>query len=183
VSVPILIFSSPYFQHRVGINKMVNNRPDTPQEQAPEIKGELRRLKNVVGKHRICWEVWPLFYLDDNGQKVQIGFDLEIFGTHSNEQQTLEPGSHESAEILQDLKTVAESVIPKEQQYCRSEIQVYDNLIQFSPLRKFRDDFTVGVKITHRSGYDRPVDACEIECLKQIQENLKRLGAKKGRWK
>lgn len=162
---------------------MGNNRSNTPQEQTSEIKGELSYLKNLVGKHRVCWEVWPLFYLDDTGNKVQIGFDLEIFGTHSGEQQTIEPGSHESAEVLQDLKKVAESVIPQEQQYCRSEIHVFDNLMQFSPLRKFRDDFTVGIKITHRSGYDRPVDACEIECLKTIQENLDKLGAQKGHWK
>ena len=145
--------------------------------------GDLSYLKNLVNKHRVCWEVWPLFYLDKNGVKFQIGFDLEIFGTHSNEQQTLEPGSQESAEILEDLKKVAESIIPQEKQYCRSEIQVFDDLIQFSPLRKFRDDFTVGIKITHRSGYDRPVDACEIECLKQIEEKLKELGAQMGHWK
>lgn len=165
------------------MNKMGNNRSDTPQELTPEIKRELRYLKNLVRKHRVCWEVWPLFYLDDTGNKVQIGFDLEIFGTHSNEQQTLEHGTHESAEILQDLKKLAESIVPRDQQYCRSEIQVFDNLIQFSPLRRFRDDFTVGIKITHRSGYDRPVDACEIECLKQLQENLHKLGAQKGRWR
>jgi hypothetical protein len=147
------------------------------------VSDQIQELKNLITRHRVCWEVWPLFYLDKNGDKVQIGFDLEIIGTHSNEQQTLEPGSQESAEVLQDLKKVAESVIPQEKQYCRSEIQVFDNLIQFSPLRKFRDDFTVGVKITHRSGYDRPVDACEIECLKQIEEKLKELGAQKGHWK
>jgi hypothetical protein len=162
---------------------MGNNGSNTPQERTPEIKRKLSYLRNLVRKHRVCWEVWPLFYSDNTGNKVQIGFDLEIFGTHSNEEQTLEPGPQESAEILRDLKKVAESIIPKEQQYCRSEIQVFDNLIQFSPLRRFRDDFTVGIKITHRSGYDRPVDACEIECLKQIQENLHKLGAQKGRWR
>ena len=162
---------------------MGNNGPDTRQGQPPKIGGERIDLKNLVNKHRICWEVWPLFYLDNNGQKVQIGFDLEIFGTHSDEHETVEPGSQESAEILQDLKEVAESSIPREKQYCRSEVQVFDNLIQFSPQRKFRDDFTVGIKITHRSGYDRPVDACEIECLKEIEEKLTELGVQKGHWK
>lgn len=147
------------------------------------VSDQIQELKNLITRHRVCWEVWPLFYLDRNGDKVQIGFDLEVIGTHSNEQQTLEPGSQESAEILQDLKKVAESIVPQEKQYCRSEIQVFDNLIQFSPLRKFRDDFTVGIKITHRSAYDRAVDACEIECLKQMEEKLKKLGAQKGHWK
>lgn len=162
---------------------MVNNQSNTLKDRASRIDRDLRHLKNLVNKHRVCWEVWPLFYLVDNGQKVQIGFDLEIIGTHSDDQQTLERGSHESAEILQDLKKVAEFIVPQEKQLCRSEIQVYDNLIQFSPLRKFRDDFTVGIKITHRSGYDRPVDACEIDCLKQIEDRLKELGAQKGRWR
>ncbi|MGB7291765.1 MAG: hypothetical protein WBD99_06320 [Thermodesulfobacteriota bacterium] len=162
---------------------MVNNGPNTLKEQASKIDRELSDLKKLVNKHRVCWEVWPLFYLGKDGVKVQIGFDLEIFGTHSNKHPTLEPGSQESAEILKDLKKVAEFIIPRDKQYCRSEIQVFDNLIQFSPLRKFRDDFTVGIKITHRSGYERPVDACEIECLKQIEERLKQLGAQKGHWK
>lgn len=176
--VSVLIFSTG-----LTINKMGNNRSNTPQEQAPEMKRELSYLRNLVRRHRVCWEVWPLFYLGDTGNKVQIGFDVEIFGTHANEQQTLEPGTQESTEILQDLKKVAESIIPQDQQFCRSEVQVFDNLIQFSPLRKFRDDYTVGIKITHRSGYDRPVDACEIECLKEIQQNLDKLGAQKGHWR
>jgi hypothetical protein len=162
---------------------MRNNGSNTRQDQPPKIGAELIYLKKLVNKHRVCWEVWPLFYLDNSGDKIQIGFDLEIFGTHSGEQQTIEPGSQESAEILQDLKEVAESSIPQEIPQCRSEIQVFDNLIQFSPLRRFRDDFTVGIKITHRSGYDRPVDACEIECLKEIEEKLRKLGAQKGHWK
>ena len=162
---------------------MGSNGSNTRLEQPSKIYGELSYLKKLVRKHRVCWEVWPLFYLGKDGDKVQIGFDLEVIGTHSDDQQTLEPGSQESAEILQDLKKVAEFIVPQEKQYCRSEIQVFENLIQFSPLRKFRDDFTVGIKITHRSGYDRPVDTCEIECLKQIEEKLKKLGAQKGHWK
>jgi hypothetical protein len=175
--------SVPIFSAGHGINKMGNNRSNTGKGQAAKIDGELRYLKKLVNKHRVCWEVWPLFYLGKDGDKVQIGFDLEVIGTHSGDQQTLEPGSQESAEILEDLKQIAEFIVPQEKQYCRSEIQVFDNLIQFSPLRKFRDDFTVGIKITHRSGYDRPVDECEIECLKQIEERLKVLGAQKGHWK
>ncbi len=162
---------------------MGNSGSDTRQGQPPKIGGELSDLSILVKKHRVCWEVWPLFYLDNNGNKVQIGFDLEIFGTHCDEHETAEPGSQESAEILQDLKEVAESSIPQEKHYCRSEVQVFDNLIQFSPQRKFRDDFTVGIKITHRSGYDRPVDTCEIECLKEIEEKLTELGVQKGHWK
>lgn len=144
---------------------------------------QIKELKNLITRHRVCWELWPLFYLDKNGDRVQIGFDLEIIGTHYGEQKTVEPGSHESAEILQDLKKVAESIIPRETQQCRSEIQVFDNLIQFSPLRKLRDDFTVGIKITHRTGFDRPVDECEIQCIKEIEKKLRELGAQKGHWK
>ncbi len=162
---------------------MVNNRLNTLKEQASKIDRELSYLKKLVNKRRVCWDVWPLFYLGKDGVKLQIGFDLEVIGTHSDDQQTSEPGSQESAEILQDLKKVAEFIVPQEKQLCRSEIQVHDNLIQFSPLRKFRDDFTVGIKITHRSGYDRPVDACEIDCLKQIEDRLEELGAQKGHWK
>jgi hypothetical protein len=165
------------------LNKMGNNGSNTVKDRASKIHGEIRYLRKLVNRHRVCWEVWPLFYLGKDGVKVQIGFDLEVIGTHPDDQNTLEPGSQESAEILQDLKKVAAFIVPQEKQLCRSEIQVYDNLIQFSPLRKFRDDFTVGIKITHRSGYDRPVDACEIDCLKQIEDRLKELGAQKGHWK
>jgi hypothetical protein len=162
---------------------MGNNGSNTLKEQASKTYRELSYLKKLVNKHRVCWEVWPLFYLGKDGVKVQIGFDLEVIGTHTDDEQTLEPGSQESAEILHDLKKVAEFIVPQEEQLCRSEIQVYDNLIQFSPLRKFRDDFTVGIKITHRTGYDRPVDKCEIDCLKQIEDRLKEVGAQKGHWR
>jgi hypothetical protein len=34
----------------------------------------------------------------------------------------------------------------------------------------------VAIRLVHREGYERPVDACEERCLKEIQARLRELG-------
>lgn len=38
------------------------------------------------------------------------------------------------------------------------------------------------IKILHRHGFDQPVDACEVRCLRDLEQRLVELGAQKDRW-
>jgi len=45
-----------------------------------------------------------------------------------------------------------------------------------------RKDIVVAIDIAHRDRFDRPVDECEMRCLREMKEALKQLGARPERW-
>lgn len=41
-------------------------------------------LKQLVVRHKVCWEVVPIWHVPLGGRKVKIGFEVELFGTHDH---------------------------------------------------------------------------------------------------
>ncbi len=41
---------------------------------------EPAKLKELVRQHKVCWETWPEYHIDREGNKIQIGFELELLG-------------------------------------------------------------------------------------------------------
>jgi hypothetical protein len=144
---------------------------------------EFEKTKELVIQHKVCWEVWPKYHVDRNGKKVEIGFELDLIGTHYHPVKTPLPGCVECAKVYEDLKQIAKWIIPKEERDSLYEIRPFDSSIHQAPMRKFRKDITLTIKILHREGFDRPIDACEIECLKEMKNKLKELGARQGYWR
>jgi hypothetical protein len=141
--------------------------------------GELREL---VRKHKVCWEVWPEYHIDRKGKKIQIGFELDLIGTHFQPGHTPEPGCAECVKVYDDLKRIALWIMPKEERDSRYEIGVFDASIHNASQRKSRADIVVPIRILHREGFDRPTDDCEVRCLSEMEEKLKELGAQKVYW-
>ena len=38
------------------------------------------------------------------------------------------------------------------------------------------DEIAIAIRLIHREGYERPIDACEELCLKEIRLRLRALG-------
>lgn len=162
---------------------MANNKSDLGQSQTIPSGDEFAKLNELVMQHKVCWEVWPEYHMDQDGKKVQIGFELDLVGTHYHPEHAPLPGCAECVKVYDDLKQVAQWIIPKEERHSRYKIGIFDSSIHYSSRRKSRKDITLTIQILHREGFDRPVDACEVECLKEMEEKLKQLGAQKEQWK
>ncbi len=143
---------------------------------------EFGRLKELVRQHKVCWEVWPEYHIDREGKRIQIGFELELMGTHYRPEHSPEPDCNECAKVYQELKRIAQWITPKEERDSYYEIGVFDASIHYASQRKFRKEVTLSIKIMHREGFDRPTDACEVRCLTEMEEKLQKLGAHKGNW-
>lgn len=162
---------------------MANNESDLQQSQAIHSDDEFVKLRQLVMQHKVCWEDWPEYHIDQDGKRVQIGFELELIGTHYHPEQSPVPGCAECVKVYEDLKQITQWIIPKEERDSRYKIELFDASIYYSPQRKFRKDITISIKILHREGFDRPIDACEVECLKEMEKKLKELGAQKINWR
>lgn len=62
------------------------------------------------------------------------------------------------------------------------EISADDQAVHYSRLRSHRPDVTVCIHILHRQGFELPVDACEVRCLKEMERQLAELGASERQW-
>jgi hypothetical protein len=84
--------------------------------------------------------------------------------------------------IYEDLSRIAHWIIPKEEFDTLYEIGVFDASIHYSSKRRFKPEVILTIKILHREGFDRPTDSHEVRVLKEMEEKLERLGARKGSW-
>lgn len=138
------------------------------------------RLKDLVELFRVCWEAWPeeIFV----GSRRQIGYALELIGTHKAGVEHPEPGCEHCHDVFRALREIAEWVLPRETRPSVYEIQTYDQSLSYSPARRNRPDVILTIKILHRDGFERPVDECENRCLKEMEERLRELGAWRRAW-
>ena len=149
------------------------------KEGAKEI---VERLRGLVQRHQICYEVWPEFLMVDGG-KIKVGFNLQLYGTHAHGESRMSPGCERCVQTFNDLRQVADYIMPKEERSSRYEIEPYDRALHESATRQFRAEVGLSMKILHRYGFDQPVDECEQSCLKEMRKALAGLGVPQGKWR
>jgi hypothetical protein len=144
-------------------------------------EGAPAELRELVQRFRVCWEVGP----EDSyreGEKLKIGFTLDLIGTHEPEVKHPDPGCEHCRRVYSALKKIAGWIIPKEERPTVYEIEPYRQAISYSHSRHDRPDVTLTIRIEHRSDFDRPVDDCEVRCLNEMKQRLKELGARERNW-
>ena len=138
---------------------------------------QISELKELVERYRVCREVFPEHMFVD-GQKRQIGFTLELIGTHSPEVRHAEPGCYECVTVFHALEAIAGWITRKEHRDSTYDIGAYDRGIHYSHRRRNRPDIVLSMRIVHGNGFG-PVDACEERCRKEMEQNLEELGVAK----
>lgn len=158
---------------------MLNNGLNLIRGQTTPFDDEFGKLRELVRQHKVCWEVWPEYHIDREGKKIQIGFELELAGTHHEPKEPPKPGCAECVKVYNDLKRIAQWIIPKEERKSRYEIGIFDSSIHFAAKRKFRREVALTIRILHKGKFDDPTDDCEIRCLNEMEQKLKALGAER----
>jgi hypothetical protein len=143
----------------------------------------LERLKSLVRKHRVCWEVWPERMALGGATPSQIGFDLVLNGAHTHDTDRPAPGCDKCKLIFEHLREIAEWIVPKVQRPSRYDVQIFDHAVHYAQERGNRPDVALTIKILHRSGIDRRVDECEVLCLNEMKARLSQIGAQHRQWK
>ncbi len=137
-------------------------------------------LSDLVRKYQVCWEVWPE-YVMLYGKKEQVGFELELSGTHAD-MAHLSPGCQECRKVFAALVEIADWILPKDKRPTRYEFQPYETRILYAQARDYRPDVTLSIKLLHRENFFSAVDPCEERCLAEIQQKLRELGGCQRLW-
>ncbi len=146
----------------------------------------LERLREIADKHQVCYEVWPERSVAA-GRKIQIGFELQLCGTNSHvaagEHQPV-PGCEYCHSTYEDLRKIAEWILPPDERPSRYEIGAFDRSLHVAPhSRQSRSEVVLTIHILHRADFNRDVDDCENRCLTEMKGRLKQLGIYEGRWR
>jgi hypothetical protein len=138
-------------------------------------------VKGLVERFHICSEAWPEYHMVGQ-EKRQIGFALDLYGAHEDGAAHTDPDCPECRRVLAALHVLAGWIVPKEVRPSYYPLEPYRQAISYSPARGNRPDITLTIKVVHGQGYERPVDTCEIRCLREMEERLRELGAPERRW-
>jgi hypothetical protein len=138
-------------------------------------------LSDLVQRYRVCWDVRNEYIVGLNHLWEQVGFSLELIGTHPAGIEHPEPGCIHCRNIYDALAQIASWITPKEVRPSFYEIEPFDNAIRYEPAHKRRPDVILKIKVLHREGF-APVDACEVQCLREMEVRLREIGAHEGAW-
>jgi hypothetical protein len=143
----------------------------TPESEGSAAGG----LQELAERHTVRFEARPEYQIVD-GEKRAIGFSLELYGTHDHGDSSLDPGCPKCLRTFEDMKTIAESILPTGDRASQYEILPFDHAMTLDPGRGLRAEVVLKVKILHRRNYFAPVDECEEACLAEMKQKLKDLG-------
>ena len=139
-------------------------------------------IKDLVQRHQVCFESYPIWHVPQGGGKIAIGYELDLIGTHDHPEHPPRPGCDECRPVQNALMTIARAILPPNDRSSHYVIETFDMAIHFSPRRKMRKDVIVAIDIVHREQFDGAADDCELRCLREMKEQLKELGARPEHW-
>jgi hypothetical protein len=144
---------------------------------------EIQDLRDLVERRRICWMLWPEMFVDPVAhRRLQVGFEVDLAGTHDHPEDPPAPGSRECVKLWLDLQRIARWIVPEPGEANFYEIAHYTPAVSYWPQRQFRADVTLSIKILHRGRFDQPIDEPQAQLLHRIEHRLKALGVRRDSW-
>ena len=126
--------------------------------------------------HRVHFDVEPEIVVRGS-DRVKVGFQVHLWALHARGARAL-PGCPKCWDLVEQLRHIAEEVVPPDDRPSRTELAPFRPALYESRVVPQTDEVCVTIRLVHRDGYDRPVDACEERCLKEIRARLLALGVR-----
>jgi hypothetical protein len=139
-------------------------------------------LLNTIKKRKVCYDFEP-YYRTGKGQLIQIGFQLNIYGTFPEGHMNATPDDPEFSNVLSDVRRVAEALSNTCDPLHMCEATIIDsNTVTYARERKMRPDVTVHIPIFDQQNYGHPVDDKIRNTLEMAGKLLEVAGVQKERW-
>jgi len=144
--------------------------------------GEKLEPKDLVQRHEVCWDVYPVQSATTDKQTIQVGYEVVLSGAFLDPDRDAETIRAKTDEVLAALREVATDLrqhagLPEEHR-----ITSYDEGVQASPSRD-RTEARIKLGLLHKEGFHVPVDEALTSSLRALERRLAELGASKGAWK
>lgn len=131
-------------------------------------------LHEIARAHHVHFDVAPEVTFRAT-ERVKVGFEVRLWATHARGARAM-PGCPKCRDLAADLQRIAEWAVPSEDRATRIEIEPFRPALYESTVVPGVDEIAITIRLVHRDGYDRPIDACEELCMKEIRQRLRALG-------
>ena len=132
---------------------------------------DVEDLKRTAKRHRVHYQVGREVTFNADA-RVAVGFEVRLYAVHDKREHVL-PGCPKCIDLLGELRRVAEWLVPHEHRPTVTSIEPFDPALYDSKDVPGADEIALCLRLSHREGYAKPIDACEERCLKEIRERLK----------
>jgi hypothetical protein len=141
----------------------------------------LDRLKDLVERHEVYWEVSQIKSATTEGATLHVGHELLVAGVFKDPARASDSLRDKADVVLKALREIAtdlEARLPAEHR-----IKRYDEGIQASSKQEFQAEARIKLGLLHREGFHEAADEKLASSLGVLESRLKQLGAGKGSWK
>lgn len=140
-------------------------------------------LAETVFRRRICYDIEPYYNTTKQGELLQIGFQINIYGTFPESDKKPSVDDKEFSRILRDVRNVAEALSNTCNPLHMCEATIEDSTsITYSQERKMRPDVTVHIPVFDQQHFGHPVDRHIEETVQLAGKILEAGGVHKKRW-
>jgi hypothetical protein len=140
-------------------------------------------LSETIRRRKICYDIEPYYNTTKKGQLLQIGYQVNIYGTFPEPDKNPSLDDPEFRRILRDVRNVAEALSNTCNPLHMCEATIEDSTtISYAHERKMRPDVTVHIPIFDQQHFGHPVDKHIEETAELAGKILESAGVKKKTW-
>jgi len=142
-------------------------------------------VHEVLQSHHVRCEIRSYYVVLDQRpagappkeQKVQAGFDVDLYGVLENEKLTLYY-SEEARGVVKHFETVAQEIQSRVGNHCTIEVIPYADSMVLDTHQHFRPEVLLRIRISHDRGLDQPEGPAEEQALIAVREALLEVGVR-----
>ncbi len=142
-----------------------------------------QEMLDAVKRRRMCYDTEPYYISDKKGSLIQIGFQLNLYGTFSGRSKDATPDSSEYDDVEQDVRRLAEALSNtcNPVHMCEST-SIDSSTVTYSQDRGMRPDVTVHIPVFDQANFGHPVDEKITRTLHEAIKLFESAGVRKTRW-
>jgi hypothetical protein len=152
----------------------------------PELRwlvGMTNDTRELLGRTCIRHQVLPYYILLDERpvgappvqRRIQKGFDVDLYGAPRNGELHLDSGYEYLHSTLEDLKTLAEQILPKNANSSEIELIPFDGSLDTDPAQHLKAEVLLRIRISRSGSLDLPAGPPEEQVLHEVTEKLEAL--------
>ena len=111
---------------------------------------DIHDLQQFVRDNQVEWGVHSIVE-KVRGERVPLGYELEISAVSDSTSQCSRPDSPASAQLFCGLKTLVEALVPHTLDGTRIDVLTFDHSVHLEPRQRFRPRVLLKLQIIHVS--------------------------------
>src|SRR5208283_4476496 len=138
-------------------------------------------IDSLVKERQVFYDVSPYYVeLDERPvglpaktRRVQAGFEVDVYGVRTEDNEPAMPPPHEYALAYAGLQKIAERVSLHATDSCSLEVIPFPSVAIIDTRNQGKVEAIIRIRISHWRGLDQPAGPAEQRALEEIQEELR----------